>query len=130
MDTPLVVFIAAVLIRVFVFKGSWFGPLGRLVGFAVSPIMGKVIGPSGMCPHCGFLVGAHASSCAKCGHTPSLARLAAATPAPSVRPAQTTRTGPIVPMGQCPNCEDIIPMSSQSCPVCRYKPESQGWGPA
>jgi hypothetical protein len=48
----------------------------------------------------------------------------------SSAPAQATSTGSILPMGQCPNCEEIIPMSSQSCPFCRYKPDAQGSVPA
>jgi Double zinc ribbon len=105
--------------------GGLFGVVGRTFGYAVAPVVGKVAGPSGTCPHCGFLVGAMASSCAKCGYSPSLAQAALALPVTSVssRPAQATNTGPILPMGQCPNCEEIIPMSSRSCPVCRYKPD-------
>ena len=116
--------------------GRGFGVAGRAMGFVVAPIVGKVVGPSGTCPHCGFLVGAQASSCAQCGYTPSLLGSELGTPytsGPSVsysRPAQPVSTGPILPMGQCPNCEEIIPMSSRSCPVCRYKPDPQGSLPA
>ena len=107
--------------------------LGRAFGFAIGTAVNTVAGPSGTCPQCGFLVGAMASSCAKCGYSPSLARLALAMPVSSVsssRPAQAASTGPILPMGQCPNCEEIIPMSSRSCPVCRYAPDPQGSRPA
>jgi hypothetical protein len=113
--------------------GGLFGLLERMFGFVIGPIVNKVAGPSGTCPHCGFLVGAMASSCAKCGYSPSLARLTMAMPVTSVsssRPAQATSTGPILPMGQCPNCEEMIPMSSKACPVCRYRPDPQGSGPA
>jgi RNA polymerase subunit RPABC4/transcription elongation factor Spt4 len=113
--------------------GGLFGLLERMLGFVIGPIVNKVAGPSGTCPHCSFLVGAMASSCAKCGYSPSLARLTMAMPVTSVsssRPAQATNTGPILPMGQCPNCEEIIPLSSRSCPVCRYTPDPQGPAPA
>jgi len=111
-------------------------PVG-LIRMLLRPVVGsavrKVAGPSGTCPHCGFLVGSMASSCAKCGYSPSLARLAMAMPETSVsltRPTKATSTGPILEMGQCPNCEEIIPMSSRSCPICRYKPDPQGSTPA
>ena len=135
MVTGFIVFIPIGLIRMLlrpIFRGS-FGLLGRIFGFAGGTVVNTVVGPSGTCPHCGFLVGAMASSCAKCGYSPSLARLAMAMPETSVslpRPTKATSTGSILPMGQCPNCEEIIPMSSRSCPVCRYKPDPQGTVPA
>jgi len=105
--------------------------LGRVFGRAFGPVMDKVAGKSGTCPHCGFLVGAQAASCAQCGYSPGLARTVLTMPVVSVSsPAQPPRTGPILPMGQCPNCEEIIPMSSRSCPVCRHTPEPQGTVPA
>jgi len=101
--------------------------LGRTFGYAVGPIVNKVAGPSGTCPQCGFLVGAQAASCAQCGYSPGLARAVLAMPVVSVStPAHPASTGPILPMGQCPNCDEIIPMSSRSCPVCRYVPDPQG----
>ena len=135
MVTAFVVIIPVGLIRMIlrpVFE-PLFRLLGRMFGFVIGSAVNTVAGPSGTCPHCGVLVGAMASSCAKCGYSPSLARLSLATPVSSVspsRPAQATSTGPILPMGQCPNCEEIIPMSSRSCPVCRYAPDPQGSWPA
>ena len=132
MVTGFIVIIPIGLIRILLrlaFGGA--SGLGRTLGFAVGPVVNTVAGPSGTCPHCGFLVGAQASSCAQCGYSPSLARSALAMPGPSAsRPARPANTGPILPMGQCPNCEEIIPMSSRSCPVCRYKPDPQGSLPA
>jgi RNA polymerase subunit RPABC4/transcription elongation factor Spt4 len=138
MATAFIILIPIGLIRALLrlVFGGFFKAGGRTLGMVVGPIAGpvmdRVAGPSGTCPHCGFLVGAQASSCAQCGYTPSLARSELALPFTSVssRPAQAARTGPILPMGQCPNCEEIIPMSSKSCPVCRHVPDPQGSVPA
>ena len=135
MVTAFIIIIPVGLIRALlapVFEG-FLGVLGRMFGFVVGPAVRKVAGPSGTCPHCGNLAGAMASSCDKCGYSPSLARLSMAMPVTSVsssRAAQATSAGPIVPMGQCPNCEEIVPMSSRTCPVCRHKPDPNGFGPA
>ena len=125
MDPLIIVRLIALLLRR--------GLLGRMLVFVIGPVVRKVAGPSGTCPHCGFLVGSMASSCAQCGYNPGLARMAMAMPVASVslpQPPQPAIRGPILPMGQCPNCEEIIPMSSRSCPICRYKPDPQGSTPA
>ena len=107
--------------------------VGRLLGFVLGPVVRKVVGPGGPCPHCDFHVDALEPSCGRCGYNPSLARSVMAMPVTSVsssQPTQASRTGSILPMGQCPNCEEIIQMSSRSCPVCRYTPDPQGSVPA
>ena len=134
MGTAFIVIIPIGLIRMALRPvfGGLFGLLGRMLGFVIGPVVGKAAGPGGTCPNCDSLVGALEFSCPQCGYSPSLARSVSmpVTSVSSPRPAQATSTGPILPMGQCPNCEEIIPMSSRSCPVCRYKPNPQGSVPA
>lgn len=114
-----------------VFEGL-FRLFAAVFGLAAGTAINKAVGPGGTCPKCGFEVGAMASSCAKCGYSPSLAQAALAMPDRSVSYArpQNGDPGSILPMGQCPNCEEIIPMSSKSCPVCRYTPDRQSPTPA